>query len=157
MHRLRPHEGDDRTKHILHPTWPWAASPECQCCTHVARLFAAHAPNRAPRAAPAEACGAANSCSGVVRGTKVVGQSDARELQRRLPAARRLGLDVPVGAKRGADGLPCFLLNFGLGLFLGGVPGECGWAQKKSSRGHISRKNGPRSHFGFCLPSTTTS
>jgi hypothetical protein len=72
------------------------------------------------------------------------------------PCSARGGVrNVPVGAKRGADGLPCFLLNFGLGLFLGGVPGDCGWAQKKSSRGHISRKNGPRSHFGFCLPSST--
>ncbi len=109
-----------------------------------------------PRAAPPEACGASNPWSGVVRGTEVVGKSRARALRRCLPAARRLGLNVPVGGKRGAGGMLRFVLNFGLGLFLGGVLGECGCAQKKSSRGHFFRKNGPWSLFGFRPPSTTS-
>ena len=87
---------------------------------------------------PVAARGTTNPRPGVVCGTKVVGKSHVRALRRCLPAARRLGLYVPVGAKRGADGLLCFLLNFGLGLFLGGVLGECGCAEKKSGRGHIS-------------------
>jgi hypothetical protein len=104
-------------------------------------------------AAPPEACGAANPRLGVVCGTKAVGKSHARAPRRCLPAARRLDLNVPVGAKCGADEMVCLLVNFGLKPFLGGVLGQCGWEEKKSSEGHISRKNDPVSTFGNHLPS----
>ena len=105
-------------------------------------------------AAPAEACAAANPWSGVVRGAKVVVKRGAGVLWRRLPVARRLGLNVPVGAKRGAYGLLWLLLNFSLGPFLGGVLSVCESFHSESARYHFFPKNDPLSLFGFCLPST---
>ena len=58
---------------------------ETLVCARMACLFA-----RAPRAAHPQACGAANPCSGVVRGTKVVGNSDAGIIRRCVPAADAL-------------------------------------------------------------------
>ena len=101
-------------------------------------------------AAPAEACAAANPWSGVVRGAKVVVKRGAGVLWRRLPVARRLGLNVPVGAKRGAYGLLWLLLNFSLGPFLGGVLSVCESFHSESARYHFFPKNDPLSLFGFC-------
>jgi hypothetical protein len=68
------------------------------CCCHMAPFHPLFHP---PRAAPPEACGAANRWLGVVRGTKLVGKSHARALRRRFPAPRRFDSNVPVGAKWG--------------------------------------------------------
>ena len=152
MRLLGPDKDDYRMHQDLLRSRSWAAFMSVAAGTHDVS-FRPHTRRSAhPCTAPPEAHGAANPRLGVVCGTKAVGKSHARAPRRCLPAARRLDLNVPVGAKCGADEMVCLLVNFGLKPFLGGVLGQCGWAEKKSSEGHISRKNDPVSTFGNHLP-----
>jgi hypothetical protein len=89
----------------------------------------------------------------VVRGTKVVGKSHARALRRCFPAPHPFDLKVPEAGSGEVDGLPRFLLDFGLKPFLGGVL-RCAFPVAHSRVvGHFFRKNEGWSLYFFRPPS----